>query len=806
MNHELITPADETGAPPSGDTILATMRLLRVVWHRRIYVYSTLVVALLLGALYYFTANRVYEATAQLLILQAGPEMLSPTMAGGVNREALIPTYERLFSSAVVLEGAIQELLKAPPQTRVDFAAVPREKWVDLLRARLAASAVRRTNVIEVSYRSRDPKAAEAVVGAVVQSYLNFMERNHKNVSAEIVQILEKERAEISQQLGRRQHDMLTVQKKVRDLGISGKQDVVHPAVQRVLRLNETLVKVQQDRLQLEASLAAIRAAIREGSDLRQHLNDLEPLIGREMMLSGMGLNSKDTEVRATIERQVMEDRAKLKTLLEHYGEAHPKVVEVMQAIQTSDEYLRNYQTLAEQRLKGWDDRRMQTLLVSMVEERLAGLWEHENKLSRQYAQAEEEAVQLNDRMAELRMVEHDLTRLRNLHDALLTRINNIDIGKDQSDLRVAVVSEPKAAGRPVSPRRTLIGAAALLGGLATGIALAYVLDVLDDRFRSPEELQQQLRAPVLAMIRQLSMSQASGLQALHVHTAPESVESEAFRTLRTTLAFSGQDLERIAVTSTEPGDGKTTVLANLGVSYAHAGKRTLLIDCDLRRPGLTKLFELRAAGGVSEILRGDEDIATMCDQRVLLTGIDNLDILPCGPKPSNPAELLSGSRLSDLLAWAESFYDQVLIDCPPILAASDAAIVGRLVDSLLLVMQPEKNHRRLVLRAVNGLASIGVQIRGIVANRINGEKNASYYGYGGYGYGYGYGYSESNTELDVERQDEPSVQPVPDSAPSRADRPQLAVVAASDDPDTASSAVQAQPRPRNQTKPRRAA
>ena len=105
----------------------------------------------------------------------------------------------------------------------------------------------------------------------------------------------------------------------------------------------------------------------------------------------------------------------------------------------------------------------------------------------------------------------------------------------------------------------------------------------------------------------------------------------------------------------------------------------------------------------------------------------------------------------ADLLAWAESHYDQVLVDCPPIVAASDAAIVGRLTDSLILVVQPEKNHRRLVLRAVNGLAAVGCQIGGIVANRIRLDKNAGYYGYGGYGLGYGYGYNENPSDEDDE-------------------------------------------------------
>ncbi len=791
MTHENQPGAEELAAPSSADSILAVMRFLRVVWQRRIYVFSTLVVAGLLGSLYYFTANRIYQATAQLLILQTGPDMLSPAMTGATNREALIPTYERLFGSTVVLEGAIRELLKAPPQMRVDFASVPREKWLDVLRGNLSASALRRTNVIEVSYRSQDPKAAEAVVQAAVQSYLEFMERNHKNVSAEIVQILEKERAEISKQLDQRQLDMIAVQTKVRDMGFSNKQDMVHPAVQRVMRLNESLVKVQQDRLQLEASLAAVRNAVREGADLRQHLNDIEPLIGREMLLSALGLNTQDAEARANVERRMMEDRAKIQTLLEHYGEAHPKVLEVAQSIRGAEEYLRNFQSQAEQRLAGLDDKRLGSLLLSMVEERLASLWEHEAKLSRQYAQAEEEAVQLNDRMAELRMVDHDLTRLRNLHDGLLTRINNIDIGKDQTDLRVAVVSEPKASNVPVSPRRSLVGMLCVLGGLSVGVALVYVLDVLDDRFRSPEELQEQLRVPVLAMIRQLSLPEASGLEAIQVHVAPESVESEAFRTLRTTLAFSGQDMERIAITSTEPGDGKTTVISNLAVSYAHAGKRTLLIDCDLRRPGLTKLFEMRGAGGVSEILRSDEDLAALCRQRVQPTGIDGLEIIPCGPKPSNPAELLSGPRMSDLLAWAETHYDQILVDCPPILAASDAAVVGRLTDSLILVVQPEKNHRRLVLRAVNGLAAIGVHIGGVVANRISTEKNSGYYGYGGYGYGYGYGYGEPHA---ADEHDSPTPQI------------RLADADPADEPESSGAETPAASPTERRVKPRRAA
>jgi len=205
-----------------------------------------------------------------------------------------------------------------------------------------------------------------------------------------------------------------------------------------------------------------------------------------------------------------------------------------------------------------------------------------------------------------------------------------------------------------------------LMSGLGIGMAIVYVLDLLDDRFRSPEELKDQAGVPLLAMIRRLSGSAEDGLNSLHVYASPSSVETEAFRTLRTTLAFAGQEMQRVGITSSEPSDGKTTVIANLAVSYAQAGRRTLLIDADMRKPGLSKLFKMRGSGGLSDVLRSDKAIPELCQQRIQSAGIEELDILPCGPKPPDPAELLTGSRFSDLLAWAETQYDQVLVDCRP--------------------------------------------------------------------------------------------------------------------------------------------
>ena len=239
-----------------------------------------------------------------------------------------------------------------------------------------------------------------------------------------------------------------------------------------------------------------------------------------------------------------------------------------------------------------------------------------------------------------------------------------------------------------------------MFGGFGMSLGLVTLLDALDDRFRSVDEMQSRL-GPAAADDDPTARraGQQAGRQALVTHAVPTSAASESFRTLRTALTLTHPDARQIVVTSAEPGDGKTTTLANLAVCYAQAEKRTLLIDADLRRPGLTGLMDMRGPHGLSEVLRSEVDMSQMAAVHIRPSGIKGLDVLPSGSRPTDPAELLGGPRFSQLLAWAETVYDLVLIDSPPTLATTDTAIIGRLVDGVILVVQPAKNRRRLVMR-----------------------------------------------------------------------------------------------------------
>lgn len=709
----------------------AALRFLAVVRRRKLVLLAALVIAVLLGALFYKTRTPYYRATSSLLVQQTGGD---PRFMFRGPSEVMMSTYMELFVSDAVLEGALKELNYFPPE--INRAAAP-ELQAKMLRGLLSTGTTGSANIVTVSCRSRDPHACVAVIDALIHSALNFTDENQRHLAYELVSNLDKERRNLEERLFSRERELLQIRRGCGDIASRDNSKAIHPVIQRAMNLNEALLEKQQLRTQLEVSAAAIRRTVVERGDLTQHLKALEPLVGKDLINNALGVNPEQAQELASTKRQLLDERERLARLLQHYDVAHPKVVPVMEKIHALEQYLGDGQARLDVMRNGiWDDR-LGERLQNLVADAAANAAQHEAALQQQYGEASAAAVALNDRLAEAAVAERDTAMLRNLHDALLNRIANIEVNVDQSQVRIAVLSEPLVPTAPVFPILSQIMLRSLFGGTLVGLLAVYALDLLDDRFRSPEELKEQLGLPVLALVGRLPANQDSGVAAIQLQAAPHAAESEAFRTLRTTLAFGGQGRERLAITSAGPGDGKTTVLANLATAFAQAGKKTLLVDADMRRPGLSKLLDMRRAGGLSEVLRSRAAMDSVCREHIQPSGIEHLDVLPCGPKPTDPVELLSGPRLAELIGWAEMHYDQVLIDCPPTLVASDAAIVGRHTDGTMLVVRPDTNHRRAVIRAVEGLTSLGVNMLGVVVNGVGTDKDHGYYGYGtSYEYG----------------------------------------------------------------------
>lgn len=742
----------------SAQMVHSLLRLVLAVRYRKNLVVAVMAATALLGALYYVTAPRLYAAKSALLITQTRPDRLDTSITNEESmRQNTMPTFENMIRSAKVVEGALGKLA---PADRIDLGDASADHAIAALQAKLSAKAIRMTSILEVTYQSKDPQVAVHVVQAVVQSYLDFMDRMQKGTVGEISRILTKEREGQAEKLSRKQEELLEARRHFADLGFRAEGKTLHPVVQRAIYFNDALIAAQKKRVECEALLAAIESAIARNEDLGQYLLSLGDTVGREMLLGSLGLGSRDYSAQATVEQGLLADRAQLQTLRQNLGPNHPEVLALGERIRLSEQFLTSTQERIIGRASEMNKGQLGPWLMQMVRQRRDGALKEEEVLQARFEETRAEAISLSGQMAQIEMLERDVKRLSDMNDVLLNQIASLDLKQNGQDVRVAVIEEPVVAASPVSPQLRLVALLTVLGGLAASLSLVTLLDVLDDRFRSVEELQSRLGLPLLTMVQHLQAPESVGPQALVTHALPTSTASESFRTLRTALTLTHPDARQIVVTSAEPGDGKTTTLANLAVCYAQAGKRTLLIDADLRRPGLTALMNMRGPHGLSEILRSDTDIGQMANQHVRPSGIAGLDVIPSGPRPSDPAELLSSPRLSQLLAWAETVYDLILVDSPPTLATTDTAIIGRLVDGVILVVQPAKNRRRLVTRVVERLDLMKITVLGLVVNRTNSDEDHNYYGYHSYGYGYGSGYEYGYGENAADGRDDAAAPP----------------------------------------------
>ena len=300
------------------------------------------------------------------------------------------------------------------------------------------------------------------------------------------------------------------------------------------------------------------------------------------------------------------------------------------------------------------------------------------------------------------------------------------------------VVSEASAPGSPFSPDPIRNGSVALVLGLLLGAGLAFLREYLDDTIRNKDDLDAVTGgADVLGLIPKVEAWRNRGETRLVSLTAPKSSVAETYRGLRTSLQFIGVDrpLTVIQVTSASASEGKTTTLANLGVAFARAGNRVVLVDCDLRRPRLHSFFDLDNHVGFTSLILGEANIEDAVQE---VPGVPRLAVLASGPPPPNPSELLSTRSAQTLLSSLAEYADYVLIDSPPLLPVADSVILARYVDATVLVATVDSTAKRGLRRALELLDQVDAPLVGVVLNGLEAEAAYAH----GYGYGYYGGYN----------------------------------------------------------------
>ena len=334
------------------------------------------------------------------------------------------------------------------------------------------------------------------------------------------------------------------------------------------------------------------------------------------------------------------------------------------------------------------------------------------------------------DQESQLQTLQGRLVSLRQTYATLL------QFSSTSGTNLLTVVDPAQPRLEAASPRVLLNTLLAALVGLLLAIAFGFAMEYLDDTLKSPDDVEAAVGLPTLGTIIRMKGDEArSPMYRLAAILYPRAPVTEAYRTLRTNIEFASLDkpAKAILVTSAIPGEGKSTTAANLAAVFAQTGRSTLLVDADLRKPGVHKIFGLQNAQGLTSLLRSDDirvqDVAQATDQEHLL-------VLTTGPLPPNPSELLRSTRMRTIMQRLVASADLVVVDSPPLQAVTDAAILSSLVDGTILVVDAGRTRSGAVRNGREALAKVGAQVLGVTLNRMSESMSGDYYYdyYGGYG------------------------------------------------------------------------
>ncbi|QFU74626.1 polysaccharide biosynthesis tyrosine autokinase [Halioglobus maricola] len=363
-----------------------------------------------------------------------------------------------------------------------------------------------------------------------------------------------------------------------------------------------------------------------------------------------------------------------------------------------------------------------------------------EAKLDESIAAYREEILDLNARSTDFQTLKREVDTNRELYDGLLQRMKEVGVAAGVTNNNISVVDKAEIPRGKHKPKTLLNMALALVLGTFAGAALAFLFEMLDDTVKGASDLEKLVKKPVLGIIPRLTGKDApKGEQvALHGYLEPTSALAEAHRSMRTALMFSTADgaPKVLHFTSAGPGEGKTTTAVNTAITLAQTGSQVLLIDGDMRNPSLHKVFSRPNDNGLTNYLTSDAKPGRVTQS----TGIDSLFVMTSGPVPPNPAELLHGSRMLDLVALGNQRFDYVVIDGPPLLGLADALLLADVAHATLFVAAAGAARTGSVEAGLKRLQHSRANVVGAVLTKF--DLNKASYGYGGdYGYSYSYSY-----------------------------------------------------------------
>ena len=721
------------GTGPQVSAISRTPHLrdyVKVLYKRRWLVLPVFLIVALVTGVETYTAVSIYGASSKLLIETAEPKYTQfPDTANTSltwSLEYLETQYDLLKSRSLArktldklnlwedmppknapksfsLMGAAMKPIswvtglfrkEEPKPDRVDTSAadetVKQSRAIDALLGMLTVTPVRDSRVVTLTARSFDPELATKVVNAHATGFIEqnteFKFQSSIDASNWLNDRLQEQRKEVDAaesalQKYREEHTSIPV------------EDSQNITVQKLAQLSTAYTEAKMARLQKEAVYNQLKAidsdeaalaafpAVLTNPTIQTQKSELAGLKRQEdeLLLGGGGLDINHPKVK-TLRTAIDSAEAKLKT----------EIGNIAKALRTDFEA-----SLAQ-------EKNLATALTAQKDEALT------------YSQ---ESIQFG-------LLKREVDSARLIFQSLLQSAKETGISTQMRTTNVRIVDPAERPRSPISPNRSLNMTLGIFGGLVFGVVLAFFFEYFDDRIKNPEEIKAHLELPVLGLLPEVNGIPERAYPALATGTWPKL--TEAVRTLRTNVIFSSaeQGCRSVVITSTGPSEGKTLVSSSFAVSLAEAGLRVLVIDADLRRPQLHKVFQIDQEPGLSNLIVG----GIKPSEVIRKTSIPGLWLLPAGRIPPNPAELLGSARFLEFFRSFSEHFDWVVIDTPPVMAVADAASVAHAVTGVLFVVRSESVSRYAAQTAIEQLDNTRARIIGAILNRVDLDRHTYYY------------------------------------------------------------------------------
>ncbi|QQS33117.1 MAG: polysaccharide biosynthesis tyrosine autokinase [Acidobacteriota bacterium] len=632
----------------------------------------------------------------------------------------------------------IEEAIKLAPF--VDFI----KRNLDVEPVRETRSSVRDTRLIDITFRHTSAEVAAFVSNAIAGTFTTLNQEKRSGTSRKTNDFLQERIANLQADVQRDEEKLVDLTQNAGILKTEGEQTIV---IDRLSGLNKQLLEAENQRKNAEANYLAVANSPDKVNALAEEQ-------------SARFITEQENNIRvfrADILKKMADLRQLRASKLQEFQEGAPEIREIDAQLKSYEDSIDRAAAKFNADLAEYRKRTSKGMLENLRTKYLQAK-SQEDKIRADFEKQYNEAQAQNQSAVNIKLLQQNIDTNKGFLDNLRKQVSGNDVAAQGSDNNISVIEIAIPSETAVSPRRLMTVSLALLLSTVFGMGLALFLEYLDDTIRSVEEIESYLQLPALAAIptvdslpkrKLLLVGSGEGEEAppgspLLISADPRSALAEAYRHLRTSILLSsaGHAPKMLLITSSLPAEGKTTTATNTAISLAQTGAKVLIIDADMRRPRLHSVFNMENKAGLSNLLANELSDAEV-DAAILVDKTTRVHVMPSGPIPPNPAELIGSEQMALLLDMLRTKFTHVVLDSPPIASFTDGVLIASMVDGVILVVNAGVSSRQVVKKSRMLLNEIGAKVFGVVLNNVNLNTKDNYYYYQSYYHKGGYGQSD---------------------------------------------------------------